>query len=95
MRALHLILSGASLLVLSGCGQKDYYVQTQTGPHGQITSSRKVYYTPEQKAARNEALGLAGPSDPKLVELEDLWPKLTEEQRAAVLNSARQMAAPR
>jgi len=84
------ILCSTPMLFTLGCGPKDSYLKTEVGPHGQIISQKRVELTPEQQASRNEALGY-GATEPKLVELEAMWPKLTNEQRASLLDTAKQM----
>jgi len=82
-----------------GCGPRDYYTQTQSGPHGTV-AVQKVYYTPEQRAARNEAIGYTAPAtattqpvatDADLAAIHEQWPRLAPEQRASLARTARQM----
>jgi hypothetical protein len=71
---------------------RDYFMQTETGPLGQITI-RKVYYTPEQLASRNELFApTSRPADPLLGAVESRWPKLTTAQRAVVLEHVKSLS---
>lgn len=86
----------AILLAVTGAGcvaPTDHYTRTETGPHGQVTI-KKVYYTPEEQAARQEAQRYANsrPEDSQMRAIEQLWPRLTEQQKDAVLRSVQQMA---
>jgi len=88
-------LCSAPILLTLGCGPKDSYLKTEVGPHGQIVSQKRVQLSPEQQASRNEAFGYGAPTEPTLVELEAMWPKLTTEQRASLLETAKQMSTPK
>ena len=89
--ARYAILCSTPILFSLGCGPKDSYLKTEVGPHGQIISQKRVQLTPEQQASRNEAFGYGAPIEPTLVELEAMWPKLTNEQRTSLLQTAKQM----
>src|SRR4051794_35262664 len=85
------VLCTVPVLLALGCGPKNSYLKTEVGPHGQIISQKRVELTPEQQASRNEAFGYGAPTEPTLVELEAMWPKLSNEQRASLLETAKQM----
>src|SRR3954469_8152502 len=84
-------LCSAPIVLTLGCGPKDSYLKTEVGPHGQIISQKRVELTPEQQASRNEAFGYGAPTEPTLVELEAMWPKLSNDQRTTLLQTAKQM----
>lgn len=84
-----LVLAGSLL----GCGHKEFYIQPDVGPHGQVTGMKRVPYTPEQQAAHDETFGypVTQTSDQDLASVVRNWPQLSAEQRASVAKSVRDM----
>jgi hypothetical protein len=95
-------LSLMSLLgaVGAGCGPREYYVKPESGALG-VSSVQRVYYTPEQRAARDAALGYtfaapapspsSRPVDAELSAIQERWPNLTAEQRATLVRTVKEM----
>lgn len=90
-RVLRLVTVALVLMVI-GCTRRDYRVETRMDAHGRPTM-KKVQYTPEELAARDAAMGYAPrkPVDPDLASIEEIWSKLTLEQRQELLRTARGM----
>ena len=91
----------AAILCLAafGCGRRESYSTVErgaAGTHGMVTNVKTYNYTPEQLEARDKALGYQPqppqrPKDERLATIQDLWPQLTEEQRAKLVETAREM----
>jgi hypothetical protein len=81
-------------LLLIGCTTSDSYVVNEPGPGGRVVPKR-VKYSPEEMEERKARATVRTALPTDLAEIEAIWPKLTEEQRATVVQTVKQMAQPK
>jgi hypothetical protein len=73
-----------------GCADRGYTAVSEPGPHGAV-GTHKVGHAADQAQPKSKTTHPAETSDPSLAEIEAAWPKLSPEQRAAIVNVVRQM----
>jgi hypothetical protein len=85
-----------SLILFAGavsCQDQGSRYEVTTGQQGQ-TAVRRVPYTPEEQAAQQRAGNTSAPAttspaDADLTTLQTLWPKLSQSDRAAIIDLAK------
>ena len=90
MRATRWIAAAVFALatIAISCVESGYRMEVEPGTQGRFVR-KKIEYTPEQLAERERRKQM---SEPSMVEMTEIWSRLSESEKQSVLETARKLA---